>query len=114
MSLLSIRVEQRTIQGIFIPYLVVPIMAKVLEKLIANHLSSYLESHSLLHDHQGAYWSGRSSEHILLFAVDTIVHALDRGLAVCGSFLDLRKAFDSLDYVICWRDCKRWEFVMLS
>ena len=71
MSLPSIRVEQRTIQGNFIQYLVVPIMAKVLEKLIANHLSSYLESHSLLHDHQGAYWSGRSSEHILLFAVDT-------------------------------------------
>ena len=100
MSLMSIRVEQRTIQRIFIQYLVVPIMGNVLEKLIANHLSSYLESHSLLHDHQGAYWSGRSSEHILLYAVDMIVHALDWGLAVCAAFLDLRKAFDSLDHVI--------------
>jgi len=81
-----------------------PIVAKVLEKLIANQLSSYLESHSLLHDYQRAYWSGRSSEQILLFAVDTIVdtivHALDQSLVVSAAFLDLRKAFDSLDHVI--------------
>ena len=53
-----------------------------------------MESHSLFHDYQRAYQSGRSSEQILLFAVDTIVHALDR---VC---FDLRKTFDFLNHVI--------------
>ena len=78
-----------------------PIVAKILEKLIANQLGSY-ESHDLFHDHQGAYRHGRSSEQIL-FAVDTIVRALDQDLVVCAAFLDLRKAFDSLDHVLSLR-----------
>ena len=60
----------------------------------------YLESHNFLHEHQGTYRHGKSSEQILLFAVDSIVRALDQGLVVCSAFLDLRKAFDSLDHVI--------------
>ena len=35
----------------FCPISVVPIVAKVLEKLIANQLTAYLEDHQLLHDH---------------------------------------------------------------
>ena len=45
------------------------------------------------------YRCGRSSDQILLFAVDKIVNALDCGSVVCAAFLDLRKAFDSLDHV---------------
>ena len=86
--------------GNFRPISVVPIIAKVLEKLIANQLLSYFESHHLLHDHQGAYRCGRSSDQILLYSIDMIVSALDNGLAVCAAFLDLRKAFDSLDHSI--------------
>ena len=50
--------------------------------------------------YQGAYRSGRSTKQILLFAVDTIVNALDHHQIVCAAFLDLRKAFDSLDHVM--------------
>ena len=39
--------------GNFRPISVVPVVAKLLEKLIANQLRSYLESCHLLHDHQG-------------------------------------------------------------
>ena len=35
---------------------------------------------------------------LLLVAVDCITQALDRSLATCVAFLDLRKAFDSLDH----------------
>ena len=86
--------------GNFRPISVVPVAAKLLEKLIANQLRSYLESFHLLHDHQGAYRCGRSSDQILLFAVYKIVNALDSGSVVCAAFLDMRKAFDSLDHVI--------------
>ena len=34
-----------------------------------------------------------------MFAVDTIVNALDHRWVVCAAFLDLTKAFDSLDHV---------------
>ena len=67
---------------------------------MSAQLSSYLESHQLLHSHQGAYCPGKSTEDILLVAVDTIVHHPDKGESVCAAFLDLHKAFDSLDHCI--------------
>lgn len=73
--------------GNFCPISVVLVVAKILEKLIASRLSSYLEHHNFLHEHQKAYHHGRSAEQILLFAVDTIVHALDQGMVVCAAFL---------------------------
>ena len=82
------------------PISVVPIIAKVLEKLVASQLNSYCEKNQLLSPYQGAYCCGRSTEQILLFAVDTIVNALDSRKVVCAAFLDLRKAFDSLDHVV--------------
>ena len=63
-------------------------------------MHSFMESHKLFHGHQGAYRRGKSSQQILMFAIDKIVNALDRHLVVCAAFLDLKKAFDSLDHVI--------------
>ena len=82
------------------PIAVVPVVAKVLEKIVACQFSTYLEEHKLLHPHQGAYRCGKSSSDILLLAVDHIVQSVDAGRAVCVSFLDLQKAFDSLDHCI--------------
>ena len=68
--------------------------------MIASQLNIFLEHHHLLHTLQGAYRHGRSADQILMYAVDTIVQAGDAGDCVCAAFLDLRKAFDSLDHCI--------------
>jgi len=49
---------------------------------------------TLLRPNQGAYHYGKSTEDILLVAVDFITQCLDNGKAVCASFLDFCKAFD--------------------
>ena len=76
---------------------VVPILAKVLEKIVSVQFIQYLENDNLLHPYQGAFHCGKSTEDILLLTVDHIVNTLD---AVCATFLDLKKAFDSLDHCI--------------
>ena len=43
---------------------------------------------------------GKNTEDILLVAVDTIVHHMDKNESVCAAFLDFRKAFDSLDHCV--------------
>jgi len=79
---------------------VFPIIAKALEKLVAFQLNSYCEENQLLSPYQRvAYHSGRSTEHILLFSVDTIVNALDHHQIVHAAFLDLTKEFYFLDHV---------------
>ena len=82
------------------PIAVVPILAKILEKIVSEQLENYLEANSLLHPDQGTYRRGRNTEDILLAAVDHIVHSLDAGDAVCAAFLDFCKAFDSLDHYV--------------
>ena len=77
-----------------------PILAKILEKLVASQLSIYFEQFQLLSQYQGAYRTGRSAEQILSFAMDSITQALDAGQVVCTAFFDLRKAVDLLDHVI--------------
>jgi len=42
----------------FRPISVVPALVKILEKIVSIQLSSYLEKHSRLHPHQGAYHCG--------------------------------------------------------
>ena len=86
--------------GNFRPISVVSVLAKVLEKIVSVQLGTFLERNNVLDPHQGAYRMGKSTEDILLLAVDNIVNSLDSEGAVCVAFLDFRKAFDSLDHCI--------------
>ena len=74
--------------GNFRPISVVPILAKLFEKIVSDQLSLYFEDNHSLHPHQGGYRSGKSTQDILLVAVDHIVHLLDKGEAVCAAVLD--------------------------
>ena len=67
---------------------------------MASQLDQYLEENQLLSPFQGAYRRGKSTEQILLHAVDTVVNALDCGKVLCTAFLDLCEAFNSLDHSI--------------
>jgi len=60
----------------FRPISVVPVTAKLLEKLISIQLIEYLEDHRLLLDHQGAYRCGRSADQIPFFVTDIVTCAL--------------------------------------
>ena len=80
------------------PISVVPVIAKILEKIVSVQLTGYLETNHLFYPHQGAYRPDKSTEDILQVAVDYIVNYLDDKQILCAAFLDLRKAFDSLDH----------------
>ena len=77
------------------PIAVVPVVAKILE-LLATQLGMHLKQNNLLHPHQGVY-RGKSTEDILLLAVDYIATLLDKSSVVCA---DLKKAFDLLDHCL--------------
>ena len=50
--------------GNYCPIFVVPIVAKVLVKMVASQLNLFLEHHQLLHNLQGACRYGRSADQI--------------------------------------------------
>ena len=73
-------------------------VSKVLEKVVAEQLSSYLVSSNLLEPHQSAYRPGCSVETALLKVKSDILHHLDDRRCVLLLLLDLSAAFDTVDH----------------
>ena len=78
-----------------------PIVAKILEKIVATQLSNHIASSILLCPHQGGYQHGNSKEDILLVIDKKLQPVQIKGIPyVLAAFLDLKRAFDSLDHCI--------------
>lgn len=82
------------------PISLLPIISKVLEKLMNNRLKKFLETKNLLSPNQYGFRSGRSTEDAVLMVTDDIIKHLDKGENCVGIFLDLAKAFDTVSIPI--------------
>lgn len=65
-----------------------------------NWLNKFLSKFSILHDNQYGFRPGHSTELALADAIDKIYSALDSSKYCIGVFLDLSKAFDTIDHNI--------------
>ena len=83
------------------PISLLPVISKVLEKFIANQLSKYFEDkYKLFHDNQYGFRTGLSTEYATIELTDRIISNMDRNEIPFSIFLDLSKAFDTLDHTI--------------
>jgi len=74
------------------------VISKVLERLVARQLVTYLTENSLLPDLQSAYRVHHSTETAPLKVTGDILLALDAGNLAMLSLLDLSAAFDTVDH----------------
>ena len=65
-----------------------------------NHLLNFLEKCYILYENQFGFRQGHSTNHALITLVDKITQSLDSKDIVIGIFLDLKKAFDTVDHKI--------------
>ena len=82
------------------PVSVLPVVSKLLERLMYNRLICYINENKLLYKLQFGFQNGKSTEMALIILMDNISEALDRGECVIGVFLDFSKAFDTVDHLI--------------
>ena len=75
-------------------------MSKVLGKIINIQLYDYFQSNHLLYKSQYGFRKHNSTEFASLELVDTIQQQLDFKLDPFAVFLDMSKAFDTLDHEI--------------
>lgn len=80
------------------PISVLPIVSKILEKAVHRQLIEYLERNNCLSQNQFGYRSQRSTDLATALFTDSIRKAADKGLLTGAVFLDLSKAFDTLDH----------------
>ena len=82
------------------------VMSKLLEKIAAGQLVSYLSDNDLLPDRQSAYRAFRTTETVIARLLSDILTALDAGDIAALALLDLSAAFDTLDHSILLRLCR--------
>ena len=90
-------------QNNYRPISVIPVVAKIFEKLVHEQLYNYLNDNDLLANCQLGFRSLHSTLTALLEATENWPLNIDNGLINEVIFIDLKKAFDTIDHNIIIR-----------
>ena len=82
------------------PISLLPAISNILDKIIYDQLSCYLNDTKLLFDNQYGFRSMHSTEYAALDLIDRIITQMDNNELPINIYLDLSKAFDTIDHSI--------------
>ena len=82
------------------PISLLPCFSKILERLIYNRLDNFLTRFNILYDNQYGFRKHHSTDLALLDIYNKISSSLDLNHHTIGIFLDLSKAFDTINHDI--------------
>ena len=82
------------------PVSTIPLFGKIFEKVIYSRLYNFFTYQNVLNENQFGFRTNHSTSHALNVSVNHIENALKKGNHVLGIFIDLSKAFDTIDHDI--------------
>ena len=82
------------------PISVITCFSKILEKLMHKRLIKFIEKNKILTKHQYGFRESRSTELAIIELTDKVTKAIDKGEYTLGIFIDLSKAFDTINHKI--------------
>ena len=82
------------------PVSLLPVFSKILEKLMYVRLLSFVNKHKLLYKYQFGFREKHGTDIALIVLIDKIAAALNNDEIVLGVYLDLSKAFDTVNHEI--------------
>jgi len=80
------------------PIFLLSLFHKILEKLMASRLTKFITANSLLNDYQFGFRRHHSTSLALIDVIDNVYSHLDNKEYVLGIYLDLKKAFSTVDH----------------
>ena len=83
-------------------------ISKIIEKLVHRQLYGFLEFNNYLYTNQFGFRNLHSTNHALITITEKIRKAIDNGEITCSVFLDLQKAFDTVDHEILLSKLKHY------
>jgi len=90
------------------PISLLSIFNKLLEKLMHKRLYSFLQKNSVLYQYQFGFRKNYSTSLALIEVIDSIIKYLDDSDTVVGIYLDLQKAFDTVNHEILLAKMKNY------
>ena len=75
-----------------------PVLAKILEKIVSVRLTAHISAHNLLDPNQSAYRKYHSTETALLKIHNDILQHLDKDRVVALATIDVSSAFDTVNH----------------
>ena len=82
------------------PISILTCFSKIYEKIMYNRLFNHLESNDILYKKQFGFQAKNSTEHAALVLSENILTAFDKNEFLLSLFIDLSKAFDTVDHNI--------------
>ena len=82
------------------PISILPVLSKIIEKIVHRQLISFLDRNSLLSQFQFGFRRGLSTELAATLLLDNIRREVDSGKLVGAVFIDLSKAFDTISHAM--------------
>ena len=80
------------------PVSVLPIFNKIFEKVIYSRLYSFMTSMNVIYENQFGFRKNHSTSHAINYSIDKILKEIEKKRHVIGIFIDLSKAFDTIDH----------------
>ena len=84
----------------FRPISLLSIFDKIIEKIMHRRLYDFLEHQSILFENQFGFRKNNSTTYALMEITEKIKESIDSGQFGCGIFIDLKKAFDTVNHDI--------------
>ena len=94
----------------FRPISLLPIVSKIIEKVIQNQTMNYLTENNILYRHQSGFHKNHSTDTCLAYLTDKILTGFDSGLLTGVILIDLQKAFDTTNHGILLRKMSALRF----
>ena len=92
------------------PVAIIPILSKILERVIFNQMVAYITENSLVHPNHHAYRAGQNTTTALLQMYDVWLDSLEKGEMAGVCFLDMSAAFDIVDHPLLMKKLSLYGF----
>ena len=90
------------------PISILPCISKILDKLVYIRLIKFLDRYKIISLCQFGFRKNHSTTLATTVIIDKIIKNLDNGLSSVGIYLDLSRAFDTVDHDILLRKLKHY------